>query len=243
MEKARLFLILTSFRRFAVGSLIFVVLSSAVCFVFCKRILDILLKTVHIKVYYFTFQEVFFSSVELSVYAGIFFSLPLLVALLWYEFRHLINIRTYEKWLFAVFSILLFYVGSLFCFLIVLQSGINFLLGYEGDVIKAMISVEKFIRFSSAMTFAFGLTFELPVVMIALNKMGIIKVKTLSKTRRFAILFITIASAIITPTPDIYNMMLLAVPTYILYEVSIVIMKVNERKKGKKNDKEKTYGD
>jgi len=61
----------------------------------------------------------------------------------------------------------------------------------------------------------------------------VVGVKTLSKTRRFAILFITIASAIITPTPDIYNMMLLAVPTYILYEASIFIMKINERKKGR----------
>jgi len=231
MESKRFRLILTGLRRFAIESLIFVALSSAACFFFYKRILNMLLETVHIKVYYFTFQEVFFSAIELSVYAGIFISAPVLVTFLWRELGHLINIRTHEKWLFAVFSVLLFYTGSLFCFLIVLQSGIQFLLGYEGDLLKAMISVEKFIRFSSAMIFAFGLAFELPVVMIALNKMGIIEVKTLSKTRRFAVLFITIASAIITPTPDIYNMMLLAVPTYILYEASIFIMKINERNK------------
>ncbi|HOS06240.1 MAG TPA: twin-arginine translocase subunit TatC, partial [Syntrophorhabdaceae bacterium] len=233
MKSKTFHLMLASLRRFAIEGLIFVAVSSAVCFVFYRRILDMLLETVHIKVYYFTFQEVFFSSIELSVYAGIFLSVPVFVAFLWREFGHLINIRTREKWLFAVFAVLLFYAGSLFCCFLVLQSGVKFLLGYEGDSIKAMISVEKFIRFSSAMIFAFGLAFELPVVLIALNKMGVVGVKTLTKTRRFAILFITIASAIITPTPDIYNMMLLAVPTYILYEASIFIMKINERKKGR----------
>jgi sec-independent protein translocase protein TatC len=150
---------------------------------------------------------------------------------MWHEFKGFVKLKASEGWLFIVFSIVLFYTGSLFCYFIVLQSGVTFLLGYEGDALKAMISVEQFIKFSSAMIFAFGMTFEVPVILIALNKMGIVKAKTLTKTRRFAILFITIASAIITPTPDVYNMMLLAVPTYILYEISIIIMKIGEKKR------------
>jgi len=231
MERQKLISFLTSLKRFSVKGLIFVALSGAVCFVFFRNLLNMLLGKVNIEVYFFTFPEVFFSSVELSIYAGVYFALPVLVGLMWYEFKDFINIRTYEKWLFASFAVLLFYTGSLFCYAIVLKSGIKFLLGYEGDLIKAMISVEKFVRFASTMVLAFGLTFEVPVILIALNRLGIVKVKTLSKTRRFAILFITIASAIITPTPDIYNMMLLAVPTYALYEISIIIMKFNERKK------------
>jgi len=231
MEREKFLHILTNLKRFSIKGLIIVAFSSMICFLFFKSILNLLLKTVNIKVYYFAFPEVFFSSVELAIYAGIFFSLPILIFLMWYEFRGFIHLKTSEKWFFAISSIVLFYAGSIFCYSIVLQSGIKFLLGYEGDVLKAMISVERFIKFSSAMIFAFGLTFEVPVVLIALNKMGIVKVRTLTKTRRFAILFITIASAIITPTPDIYNMMLLAVPTYILYEISIIIMKIGERKR------------
>ena len=231
MEREKFLYILTNLKRFSIKGLIVVAFSGMVCFMFSKSILNLLLKTVNIKVYYFAFPEVFFSSVELAIYAGIFFSLPVLIFLMWYEFRGLIRLKISEKWLFAISSIVLFYAGSIFCYSIVLQSGIKFLLGYEGDVLKAMISVEKFIKFSSAMVFAFGLTFEVPVVLIVLNKMGIVKVRTLTKTRRFAILFITIASAIITPTPDVYNMMFLAVPTYILYEISIIIMKIGERKR------------
>ena len=231
MEREKLLHILLNLKRFSIRGLIVVLSSSIVCFIFFKSILNLLLKTVNIKVYYFAFPEVFFSSVELAIYAGVFFSLPLLIFLMWYEFRDVIHLKTSERWIFAIFSIVLFYAGSIFCYSIVLQSGIKFLLGYEGGVIKAMISVEKFIKFSSAMIFAFGLTFEMPVVLILLNKMGIVKAGTLTKTRRFAILFITIASAVITPTPDLYNMMLLAVPAYILYEISIIIIKISEKKR------------
>ncbi|MCX5809035.1 MAG: twin-arginine translocase subunit TatC [Proteobacteria bacterium] len=231
MEREKILHILTSLKRFSLKGLIVVAFSSIVCFMFFKGILNLLLKTVHIKVYYFTFPEVFFSSVELAIYGGVFFSLPVLIILTWHEFKGFVKLKASEGWLFVVFSIVLFYTGSLFCYFIVLRSGVTFLLGYEGDVLKAMISVEKFIKFSSAMIFAFGITFEVPVILIALNKMGIVKVRTLTKTRRFAILFITIASAIITPTPDVYNMMLLAVPTYILYEISIIIMKIGEKRR------------
>ena len=231
MEREKLLHILTSLKRFSLKGLIVVAFSSIVCFMFFKGILNLLLKTVNIKVYYFAFPEVFFSSVELAIYTGVFFSLPVLIVLAWYEFKGFIKLKASEGWFFVIFSILLFYTGSLFCYFIVLQSGLAFLLGYEGDALKAMISVEKFIKFSSAMIFAFGITFEVPVILIALNKMGIVKASTLAKKRRFAILFITIASAIITPTPDLYNMMLLAVPTYILYEISIIIMKIGEKKR------------
>ncbi len=231
MEREKFFQALTNLRRFSIKGLIVVVFLATACFIFSKNILNLLLNAVNIKVYYFTFPEVFFSTVELAIYAGIFCSLPVLVFFLWSEFKGFIRLKTSESWLFAISSIVLFYAGSIFCYSIVLQSGIKFLLGYENDTLKAMISVEKFVKFASAMIFAFGLTFEVPVVLVALNKMGIVKAKTLTKTRRFAILLITIASAVITPTPDIYNMMLLALPTYILYEISIIIMKISDRKR------------
>jgi sec-independent protein translocase protein TatC len=96
----------------------------------------------------------------------------------------------------------------------------------------AMISMHRFLVFCSAMIFAFGLTFEVPIVLLMLGKVGLVKSRTLSKTRRFAALFIVIGASIITPTPDIYNMALLAVPTYLLYEIGILLMKMNERKQG-----------
>lgn len=233
MEREKIIHFLTGLKSFTLKALIVVAISSTVCFIYFKDILRLLLKTVGIKVYYFTFPEVFFSSIELAIYAGVFSSLPFIIFLIWHEFKSAMGLKALEGFLFVVFSIMLFYVGSVFCYFVVLQSGIKFLLGYEGNALKAMISVEKFIEFSAAMIFAFGTTFEVPVILLALNKKGLVKSKTLTRTRRYAILLITIASAIITPTPDVYNMMLLAFPTYILYEIGILLMKMSERKNKK----------
>jgi sec-independent protein translocase protein TatC len=230
MEREKVVYLLTGLKRFVLKALIIVAASSTLCFIFFKNILHLLLKTVDINVYYFTIPEVFFSSVELAIYGGVFFSFPFIIFLLWHEFKGAVGLKPFESYLLIIFSIILFYAGGVFCYSIVLQSGIKFLLSYEGNALKAMISVEKFVSFASAMIFAFGIAFEVPVILLGLNKKGIVKSKTLTRTRRYAILIITIAAAVITPTPDVYNMMLLAVPAYILYEIGILLMKMNERK-------------
>lgn len=66
--------------------------------------------------------------------------------------------------------------------------------------------------------------------MMVLGKIGIIKSQSLSKTRRYAVLVVTVIAALITPTPDVYNMMLLGIPMYILYEAGIILMKIVEKK-------------
>ncbi|OPY77367.1 MAG: Sec-independent protein translocase protein TatC [Syntrophorhabdus sp. PtaU1.Bin058] len=211
------------------------VLSGIVSFFFSKDLIRLLLKTAGIKVYYLTLPEVFLTTVEVAMYAGVFFALPVIIYLAWHEFHGATGIKPVYGWLFVFFAIVLFYGGSIFCYFVVLPSGIKFLVGNEGGVIKAMISVQRFAVFCAAMIFAFGITFEVPIILLVLSKMGLVKSKTLTKTRRFAVLFIAVAAAMITPTPDIYNMMLLAVPTYVLYEVGIILMRIVEKKAAEKS--------
>jgi sec-independent protein translocase protein TatC len=175
MERKKIFRILNGLKRLVFKALIVVSVAGIVCFIYFREILNLLLKTVGIQVYYFTFPEVFFSSVELAIYGGVFFSLPFVILLAWDEFKGSLGLKPLEGYLFVVFSIILFYAGSMFCYGVVLKSGIKFLLGYEGNSLKAMISVEKFLKFSSAMIFAFGVTFEVPIILLALNKTGIVK--------------------------------------------------------------------
>jgi sec-independent protein translocase protein TatC len=96
-----------------------------------------------------------------------------------------------------------------------------------------MISVERYLNFSTAMVFAFGTTFEVPLILLALGKLGIVKARMLVRTRRYALLGIVVASALITPTPDVYNLSLLAVPMYIFYEIGIILVKMVEKQKAK----------
>ncbi|HPP41788.1 MAG TPA: twin-arginine translocase subunit TatC [Syntrophorhabdaceae bacterium] len=230
MEREKTVVILKAIKRLTIKALLAVVLSGIFSFIFSKSILIRLLKNTNMKVYYYTLPEVFFSSVELSLFSGLFFAMPAIVVIIWRELHGIMKLKTIEGFAFSIFTILLFYLGGFFCYFVVLPSGIQFLVGYENEMLKAMISVEKFITFSATMIFAFGVTFEIPIILLLLSKKGILRSQTLTKTRRFAILFIIIASAIITPTPDVYNMMLLAVPTYFLFEVGILLMKINERR-------------
>jgi len=237
MEREKIFSLLAGLRRFIVSALIVTFLSGIGSFFFSKELIGLLLRTAGIKVYYLSLPEVFLTTVEVAVYAGAFFALPVIIYLAWRQFHGATGIKPAHGYLFVLFAIVLFYGGSIFCYYVVLPSGIKFLVGYEGGAIKAMISVQRFVLFCAAMIFAFGVTFEVPIVLLVLSKMGLVKSRSLTKTRRYAALFITIAAALITPTPDVYNMMLLAVPASVLYEVGIMLMKIVEKKEaGKRAD-------
>ncbi len=228
MDRDNFIRLLAITKKIFLKSLLIIIFLGGVSFLFSKTILLELLKRTEMKVYYYTLPEVFFSTVELSIFSGVFFSFPFIIILGWLESKDFVKLKPRDGWFFCVFAIVLFYVGTLFCYFVVLPSGIKFLVGYENEMLKAMISVEKFVTFCVTMIFAFGITFELPIILLLINRKGLIKAKTLAKGRRFAVLFIAIASAIITPTPDIYNMMLLAVPMYILFEIGLLLMKINE---------------
>ncbi len=234
MERQKIIDFLTDLRNVILKSLGVVVITGIVCFAYAKDIIRLLLKTTSLQVYYLSLPEVFFTTVELGFYGGIFFAWPFIIYLVWNKLKSALGIKSVYGYIFIFFAITLFYGGSLFCYWFVLPSGIQFLLGYEGGMIRAMISVERFVLFCAAMIFAFGVTFEIPIVMMILGKTGIVKSQTLSKTRRYAILAVIVAAAMITPTPDIYNMLLLALPMYVLYEAGIVLMKIIEKRKARK---------
>ena len=233
MEREKIALLLRASKRFIYKALIAVVISGFFSFFYSRGLLGLLLEKADIKIYYLSLPEVFLSSIELSIYAGLFFAIPLVIYLAWHEFHSMTGLRPFQGYIFILAAIALFYVGSLFCYSIVLPSGIKFLIDYgKGNNIMAMISMQRFVVFCSAMIFAFGLTFEVPIVLLMLGKVGLVRSTTLTRTRRFAALFIVIGASIITPTPDIYNMALLAVPTYLLYEIGIFLMKINEKRQG-----------
>jgi sec-independent protein translocase protein TatC len=229
MERKTLFRILNGLRRVLYRSLLFAAIFGAISFAFSKKLILLFTEHINITLYYFSLSEVFFSAVELALYMGIFFSVPVIVLFIWHEFRKALRGKQIRGYLFIISAIFLFYLGSLFCYFVVLPSGITFLLSYQGGAIKATISTIRFVHFCISMIFAFGVAFELPLVLLLLGKMGVVTSRRLSKMRRYAVLLIVVASSIVTPTPDVYNMSLLAGPLYILYEVGILLLKIGER--------------
>jgi len=123
-------------------------------------------------------------------------------------------------------SIALFFSGVLFCFFVTLPFGIEFLLQFGSQDLQPMISVGKFVNFVGLFLLGFGFIFELPLAMILLSKAGVVTPELFIRYRRYAVLVVAIMAAILTPTPDAFNMSLMGIPLYILYELGIVFAKI-----------------
>lgn len=176
--------------------------------------------------------EAFWMHMKVSFVASFIFALPLIFYQIWKFISP--GLKSNEKKYlvpFLIISTALFLMGSLFCFLIILPFAMTFLLGYKTGSLNPMISVGSYIDFCLKFILAFGAIFELPLVIIFLTKFGIVSPATLSKNRKYAILFSFIAAAILTPTPDAFNQILMSIPIIILYEIGILLSRIIYRKK------------
>ncbi|MCI5220309.1 MAG: twin-arginine translocase subunit TatC, partial [Candidatus Electrothrix sp. LOE2] len=126
---------------------------------------------------------------------------------------------------FVFATCFLFYSGTLFCYFITLPYGVEFLLGFQSESMKAVISIGRFINFVTVFILAFGIIFELPVFMVFSAQVGLFSRQVFEKNRRFAVLAIAILAALLTPTPDVVNMALMGVPLYLLYEAGILVIR------------------
>ena len=118
----------------------------------------------------------------------------------------------------------LFLAGLAFGWFFTLPAALNFLLTFgTSDLVQARPSFESFVSIVSTLMLWNGLIFEMPALIYLLARLGVVNAKMLGRTRRYAIVIITIAAAVITPTGDPYNLLLLAVPMYVLYELGILL--------------------
>lgn len=125
---------------------------------------------------------------------------------------------------FVFFSSLLFLTGVLFGYFIIAPLSINFLGTYSVSTqVQNIFTLDSFISIITFLTLAAGVVFELPMVVFFLSKMGIITPKFMRQYRKHATLVILLVAAVITPSPDVTSQMLVALPLYFLYEVSIWI--------------------
>jgi sec-independent protein translocase protein TatC len=122
------------------------------------------------------------------------------------------------------FSSLLFMTGILFGYYVIAPLSINFLGSYQvSEQVKNQISLNSYISTITFLTFSSGIVFELPIVIYFLTKIGIVTPQFLRTFRRHAIVVILIVAAVITPSPDVTSQILVAIPLYLLYEISIFV--------------------
>ncbi len=176
--------------------------------------------------------EAFWMHLKVSFVAGLVLSLPVILHQFWKFISPGLLLKE-KKYIgpFVVSASLLFLVGALFCFLLVLPFAMGFLLTYKTGSMTPMLSVGSYVDFCLKFILSFGAVFELPIIIVLLTRMGIVTPKTLAKNRKYAILIAFVIAAILTPTPDAFNQTLMAVPIIVLYEAGILVSRLFVRKK------------
>ncbi len=185
--------------------------------------------------------EAFFIHMKIAFFASLLLTAPYTLFEIW-RFISPGLYREEKKYVlpFLFFSTILFGGGVLFGYYIALPPAFAFFVSFSTDFLKPMISFREYLSLTLKFLLAFGLCFEMPVFMFFLAKIGIVNAKMLAKQRRYAILIIFIAAAILTPSPDAISQVIMAIPLMILYEVSIVVAKFARKDKPASGEPEQT---
>jgi sec-independent protein translocase protein TatC len=228
--------------------LIWAVLSFGVCFIFsfafAKQIFDFLTRplahtTNHL--IYTALTEVFFTYVKIGMFGGICLGFPAIAAQIWIFVAP--GLYKHEKRAFLPFLLwtpVLFVTGAAFVYYIMLPFSIQFFGSYQVPAVAGAMGVQlqakvsDYLDFVMTLMFAFGLTFQLPVLLSLLGKVGIVSSRALKDMRKFAIVGLFAVAAIFTP-PDALSMMSLAIPLVALYEISIFCVMMIERGKARED--------
>ncbi len=124
---------------------------------------------------------------------------------------------------------LLFFVGAAFGYYLVIPWGLHFLLSFQTQTVRPLLNVGSYFSFLSGMVLAFGILFDFPIVILGLVRLGILQTRTLANSRRAVIVLIFIAAAVLTPSPDPFCQILLAIPLMVLFEITLVLARIVEK--------------
>ncbi|MDY6879927.1 MAG: twin-arginine translocase subunit TatC [Desulfatiglans sp.] len=175
--------------------------------------------------------EMFITYIKVSLITGILAAAPVI----FYELWMFVAPGLYEKEKkhvvpFVISSTLLFVGGALFGYFVVFPFGFKFFMGFTNEYVKALPSVKQYFGFSIKLLLAFGLVFELPVVIFFLTKIGVITTDLLKRKRKYAILLTFAVAAILTP-PDVVTQFMMAGPLILLYEIGILVSRLARKDK------------
>jgi sec-independent protein translocase protein TatC len=168
--------------------------------------------------------EAFMTKMKLAVIVGLFAASPFV---LWQAWRFVgVALRPGERSLVRAVipvSYLLFAAGAALAWFVVIPKGMEFLMSFSSESLRPMLSVSECLEFALWLALGMGVLFQLPIVIVALVSWGVVDYGTLARHRRHAFLAILVVSAIVTPGPDVFSQMMLGLPTYALFEASLLV--------------------
>jgi len=239
---------LEELRKRLITSFIAIGVGFVVSFGFKERLFNILVQPL-IKVMkdgktliYTGLPEAFFTYLKVSLLTGLIVASPILL----YQFWMFVAPGLYQKERrlmvpIVILSSFFFIGGALFGYFVVFPWGFKFFMGFATETIRPLPSMKEYFGFSAKLLLAFGLVFELPLVLTFMAKLGIVSVDFLKKNRKYALLLFFAGAAILTP-PDVITQVLMALPLMVLYEISIIGAKIFGKKKVTPEEAEQEAG-
>ncbi|MGA2959502.1 MAG: twin-arginine translocase subunit TatC [Thermodesulfobacteriota bacterium] len=218
-----------------------------ISYVYIKEIVEILMRPLvralppGSSLVFTAVPEAFFTYFKAALLAGVFFSSPFILYQLW----AFISPGLYERekkyiYPYLFVSSFFFVLGAAFCYFIVFPTVFRFFLSFATPEIRPLPAIREYLTFTIKLLLAFGLLFQWPALILFLARMGVVSAPVLSRNRKYAILAIFVAAAVLTP-PDLISQLLLAGPLIVMYEGSIWIAKLFRKKEQeeKKEEEEK----
>src|SRR5687768_13578009 len=186
--------------------------------------------------------EAFFTYVKVAFWAGTFLSFPIIATQLWMFVAP--GLYKHERNAFLPFLIatpILFFMGGALVYYLIFPLAWQFFLSFEqlapgpeGLPIQFEARVGEYLSLVMTLIFAFGIAFQLPILLVLLARVGIVSSEALAAKRKYALVIILIVAAVLTP-PDVISQIGLAVPLYLLYEISVQIARIMERQRAKRD--------
>jgi sec-independent protein translocase protein TatC len=179
--------------------------------------------------------EGFMSVLKVAIYSGAVASSPFILYELWaFIMPGLYENERRRVLPYAAFTSVLFLAGIAFAYFIVLPVGIKFMVGYGAGIFNQLLQADKYITFVTMFLLAFGVVFELPLLMMLLSWARIVDYRKMRKVRKYAILVEAIVAAVFTPSQDPLSMCLMLGPLILLYEFGIWLSMISTRRREKR---------
>lgn len=207
-----------------------VTIGTFITFFFSEQLLEFIVRPYKLAVGddqlpFFTITGAFSAIMRISLFGGVILASPVLLYQLWRFVAPALSDKE-KRWAYplsGVFAILFLFgvtVGY-----VALERGLAFLLEFGGPSLRPLVGIDAYLKFATRFILAFGIAFEFPVFLFAVAAIGLLTSETLRSNRRWAIIIILVAAAVITPSGDPLTLLMLAVPLYILYELSILAIR------------------
>src|ERR1035437_426841 len=236
---------LIELRRRLIYSLVAFVIASLICYHFAQDIYAFLVKPLanvlhgeDRKLIYTGLTEAFFTYMKLALFAGGVLSFPVVAAQVWMFVAPGLYKNERRAFLpYLVATPVLFLTGAAFVYYFVIPIAWKFFAGFEtfasqnnGLPIQLEARVGEYLSLVMTLIFAFGFCFQMPVLLTLLARVGLVSAQSLAYKRRYAIVGIFTIAAILTP-PDVLSQIMLALPLLVLYEISVFLVKLSEKKR------------